>query len=173
MTSRQIKVQVVVELQSRRQHFVAAYCLNGNARWPCWSVADATGRGMESRLLQNDTGAGSAREVRRTLLWQLCLSYSWCPSRGTLYRRRLKPRDVVIMRASQLDASRLDIELTAMLQEQFLKAFSLVQPVSSRSSSCLKSERSCFWRNSQCVLQRVINALKPELSLILDFLVSS
>lgn len=33
------------------------------------------------------------------------------------------------MRASQLDASRLDSELTAMLKEQFMTAFSLFQQV--------------------------------------------
>ena len=52
------------------------------------------------------------------------------------------------MRASQLDAARLDIELTAMLREQFMKIFSLFQP-------------------------RIISALQPELTLLLDFLVSS
>ena len=35
------------------------------------------------------------------------------------------------MRASQLDAARLDNELTAMLREQFMRIFSLFQPVSS------------------------------------------
>ena len=34
------------------------------------------------------------------------------------------------MRASQLDAGRLDTELTAMLREQFMRIFSLFQPVS-------------------------------------------
>ena len=38
-------------------------------------------------------------------------------------------RDVVIMRASQLDAGRLDNELTSMLREQFMRIFSLFQPV--------------------------------------------
>ena len=38
-------------------------------------------------------------------------------------------RDVVIMRASQLDAARLDNELTAMLREQFMRIFSMFQPV--------------------------------------------
>lgn len=47
-------------------------------------------------------------------------------------RLRRKPLDVTIMRASQLDAARLDLELTAVLNEQFLKAFSLLQPVSAR-----------------------------------------
>lgn len=37
------------------------------------------------------------------------------------------------MRASQLDAARLDNELTAMLREQFMRIFSLFQPVSSTS----------------------------------------
>ncbi len=32
------------------------------------------------------------------------------------------------MRASQLDAARLDNELTAMLREQFMRIFSLFQP---------------------------------------------
>ena len=63
-------------------------------------------------------------------------------------RRRTKPADVVIMRASQLDAARLDTELTAMLKEQFLKVFTYFQP-------------------------RVITALQPELSLILQLLVIS
>ena len=62
-------------------------------------------------------------------------------------RRRTKPADVVIMRASQLDAARLDTELTAMLKEQFLKVFTYFQP-------------------------RVITALQPELSLVLQLLVS-
>lgn len=51
------------------------------------------------------------------------------------------------MRASQLDAARLDTELTAMLKEQFLKVFTYFQP-------------------------RVITALQPELSLVLQLLVS-
>lgn len=44
-------------------------------------------------------------------------------------RRRKGVRDVVIMRASQLDAARLDNELTSMLREQFMRIFSLFQPV--------------------------------------------
>ena len=44
-------------------------------------------------------------------------------------RRRKGVRDVVIMRASQLDAGRLDNELTSMLREQFMSIFSLFQPV--------------------------------------------
>ncbi len=36
---------------------------------------------------------------------------------------------VAVMRASQMDAGRLDVELTSMLQEQFMKAFTWVQPV--------------------------------------------
>ena len=55
---------------------------------------------------------------------------------------------MAVMRASQLDAARLDVELTAMLREQFMKIFSLFQP-------------------------RIISALQPELTLLLDFLVSS
>ena len=38
-------------------------------------------------------------------------------------------RDVAIMRASQLDAARLDEELTAMLKEHFMRIFGLFQPV--------------------------------------------
>ena len=38
-------------------------------------------------------------------------------------------RDVVIMRANQLDAGRLDNELTSMLREQFMRILSLFQPV--------------------------------------------
>ncbi|CAK0781587.1 hypothetical protein CVIRNUC_005414 [Coccomyxa viridis] len=55
-------------------------------------------------------------------------------------------RDVAIMRASQLDAARLDEELTAMLKEHFIRIFGLFQP-------------------------RIISALQPELGLLLDFLV--
>ncbi|EIE19454.1 hypothetical protein COCSUDRAFT_38277 [Coccomyxa subellipsoidea C-169] len=50
------------------------------------------------------------------------------------------------MRASQLDAARLDSELTAMLREQFMRIFSLCQP-------------------------RLITALQPELTLFLDILI--
>jgi hypothetical protein len=46
------------------------------------------------------------------------------------HRRRKGIRDVAIMRASQLDASRLDNELTAMLKEHFMRIFGLFQPVS-------------------------------------------
>lgn len=46
-------------------------------------------------------------------------------------RERKRPLNAVIMRASQLDAARLDSELTAMLKEQFMNVFSLFQPVSS------------------------------------------
>ena len=52
------------------------------------------------------------------------------------------------MRASQLDAARLDTELAAMLKEQFLKIFSFFQP-------------------------RLISAFQPELTLILELLVCS
>ena len=52
------------------------------------------------------------------------------------------------MRASQLDAARLDTELSAMLKEQFMKIFSYFQP-------------------------RLISAFQPELTLILELLVSS
>ena len=51
------------------------------------------------------------------------------------------------MRASQLDAARLDTELSAMLKEQFMKIFSYFQP-------------------------RLISAFQPELTLILELLVS-
>lgn len=51
------------------------------------------------------------------------------------------------MRASQLDAARLDTELTAMLKEQFMKVFTYFQP-------------------------RLITALQPELTLVLQLLVS-
>lgn len=52
------------------------------------------------------------------------------------------------MRASQLDAARLDTELAAMLKEQFLKIFSFFQP-------------------------RLISAFQPELTLILELLVGA
>lgn len=75
-------------------------------------------------------------------LYQASLKHNqWC-------RRGRKLPDVAVMRASQLDAARLDVELTAMLREQFMKIFSLFQP-------------------------RIISALQPELTLLLDFLVSS
>lgn len=61
-------------------------------------------------------------------------------------RRRKRPPDAAIMRASQLDAARLDTELAAMLKEQFMKIFSFFQP-------------------------RVISAFQPELTLILELLV--
>ena len=44
-------------------------------------------------------------------------------------RKRKGMRDVTIMRASQLDAARLDEELTAMLKEHFMRIFGLFQPV--------------------------------------------
>lgn len=68
------------------------------------------------------------------------------PELDQLARRGRKLPDVAVMRASQLDAARLDVELTAMLREQFMKIFSLFQP-------------------------RIISALQPELTLLLDFLV--
>ncbi|KAK9804556.1 hypothetical protein WJX73_009687 [Symbiochloris irregularis] len=68
------------------------------------------------------------------------------PELDALTRARKKPLEAVIMRASQLDASRLDSELTAMLKEQFMTAFSLFQ-------------------------QRVVSAFQPELTLLLDFLI--
>ena len=61
-------------------------------------------------------------------------------------RKRQKLPETIIMRASQLDAARLDTELTAMLKEQFMKIFSFFQP-------------------------RLISALQPELTLILELLV--
>lgn len=63
-------------------------------------------------------------------------------------RRRKRPPDAAIMRASQLDAARLDTELAAMLREQFMKIFSFFQP-------------------------RLISAFQPELTLILELLVGS
>ncbi|CAL8468457.1 g7997 [Coccomyxa elongata] len=68
------------------------------------------------------------------------------PELEDLARRRKGVAEVTIMRASQLDAARLDNELTAMLREQFMRIFSLFQP-------------------------RLITALKPELTLFLDFLI--
>lgn len=73
--------------------------------------------------------------------WQSVL-----PELEELARRRKKPPDVGIMRASQLDAARLDTELTAMLKEQFMRIFSFFQP-------------------------RLISALQPELTLILELLI--
>ena len=79
------------------------------------------------------------------------------------------------MRASQLDAGRLDSELTSILQEQFLKAFSLMQPVRTSSSMHMTFATKPFFVSSDKsaqIVQRVVNALKPEFSLLLDFLVS-
>lgn len=47
---------------------------------------------------------------------------------------------VAVMRVAQLDAGRLDGELTSMLQEQLAKAFAYFRPVRSRRShlvSCI------------------------------------
>jgi peroxin-2 len=52
------------------------------------------------------------------------------------------------MRSSQLDAARLDEELSGMLREQFLRAFAFFRPAA-------------------------VAQLQPELSLLLDFLVGS
>ncbi|KAL4425471.1 hypothetical protein ABPG75_009487 [Micractinium tetrahymenae] len=54
--------------------------------------------------------------------------------------------DVAIMRSSQLDAARLDDELTGMLREQFLSAFALFRPAA-------------------------VARLQPELTLLLDLLI--
>jgi peroxin-2 len=62
---------------------------------------------------------------------------------------RLPPKplsNISIMRSSQLDAARLDEELTSMLKEQFMKIFALFQP-------------------------GLISRLQPELTLALDFLI--
>lgn len=56
------------------------------------------------------------------------------------------PTNISIMRSSQLDAARLDEELTSMLKEQFMKIFALFQP-------------------------GLISRLQPELTLALDFLI--
>jgi hypothetical protein len=52
------------------------------------------------------------------------------------------------MRANQLDAGRLDTELTAMLREQFMRVFSLFQPVSAPSrpvsSACQPAAVACL-----------------------------
>ncbi|DBB13024.1 TPA: hypothetical protein ACH3X3_005760 [Trebouxia sp. C0006] len=68
------------------------------------------------------------------------------PELTELARKRKRPPDAVIMRASQLDAARLDTELSAMLKEQFMKIFSYFQP-------------------------RLISAFQPELTLILELLI--
>ncbi|KAK9915274.1 hypothetical protein WJX75_006921 [Coccomyxa subellipsoidea] len=68
------------------------------------------------------------------------------PELEDLARRRKGAREVAVLRASQLDAARLDNELTSMLREQFMRIFSLFQP-------------------------RLITALQPELTLFLDFLI--
>ena len=52
------------------------------------------------------------------------------------------------MRSSQLDADRLDQELTSLLREQLLKAFALFRP-------------------------GLVARLQPELTLLLDLLVRS
>ena len=54
--------------------------------------------------------------------------------------------DVSIKRSSQLDAERLDEELSSMLREQFQRAFALFRP-------------------------GTVARLQPELALLLDFLV--
>ena len=60
-------------------------------------------------------------------------------------RRRKGVHDVVIMRASQLDAARLDNELTAMLREQFMRIFSLFQPACAQMYlSCLRQKFYCL-----------------------------
>jgi hypothetical protein len=46
---------------------------------------------------------------------------------------QLSPWPLRVLRSSQLDAQRLDAELTTMLQEQFMAAFTLFQPVSMSS----------------------------------------
>jgi hypothetical protein len=43
---------------------------------------------------------------------------------------QLSPWPLPVLRSSQLDGQRLDAELTTMLQEQFMAAFTLFQPVS-------------------------------------------
>eukprot|EP00887_Chlorella_sp_A99_P000872 scaffold5.g872.t1 len=61
--------------------------------------------------------------------------------------RRFKPRrDVAVMRSSQIDAERLDEELSAMLREQLQRCFALFRP-------------------------GLISRLQPEITLLLDFLV--
>lgn len=49
--------------------------------------------------------------------------------------------DVSIMRSSQLDAARLDNELTGMLREQFMRVFALFQPVGGGESGCRRAAR--------------------------------
>ena len=46
---------------------------------------------------------------------------------------------VAVMRVAQLDAGRLDGELTSMLQEQLAKAFAYFRPVRSRIPCRLSS----------------------------------
>lgn len=72
--------------------------------------------------------------------------HSVIPELAELAKRRKRPPDAVIMRASQLDAARLDTELSAMLKEQFMKIFSFFQP-------------------------RLISAFQPELTLLLELLI--
>lgn len=43
--------------------------------------------------------------------------------------RRRRPNDIVVMRSSQLDAAKLDVELTTLLREQFETVFSLFNQV--------------------------------------------
>lgn len=59
-------------------------------------------------------------------------------------RRRKRATGISVMRASQIDAARLDNELTAMLKEQFLRIFSLFQPVRSSCSPRL-AEVGCYF----------------------------
>lgn len=68
------------------------------------------------------------------------------PTAGPFCRGAVPPRDLSIMRSSQLDAARLDEELSSMLREQFLRAFALFRPAA-------------------------VARLQPELTLLLDFLV--
>lgn len=43
-------------------------------------------------------------------------------------RKYLKAPEVQVMRVNQVDAARLDVEMTGMLREQLVKVFALVQP---------------------------------------------
>ena len=101
--------------------------------------------GVAKSLAQRFAGTGRAGQAstdRRLISCSLQMHLK--PLRQC--RKRQKLPETVIMRASQLDAARLDTELTAMLKEQFMKIFSFFQP-------------------------RLISALQPELPLILELLV--
>ncbi|KAL3690859.1 hypothetical protein R1sor_004510 [Riccia sorocarpa] len=82
---------------------------------------------MESQQTSSVIGRSPSTPQPSADAWQQAYN-SVAPSLEPLRLTLKRPPQVNILRVNQVDAARLDVELTAMLREQLVKVFSLAQP---------------------------------------------